>query len=169
MRTTLGKRNIGIFSADLNSFDFKMRKPEQVRQSVMARLKKRGKGIVLLHDFHRSTGEAAMALLNDLKAGGYKIVFRSRSSRWPRLPPTTSRLAGCRSAGKRKWGVELCGLVEDRVIDLDGVYDPCRPNDRLLLGKDDRRRRADDLNPEDRNEAAGLQQGRDVHPMRRSS
>jgi excisionase family DNA binding protein len=30
--------------------------------------------------------------------------------------------------------LELCGLVEARVIDLDGVYDPCRPNDRLLLG-----------------------------------
>ena len=29
---------------------------------------------------------------------------------------------------------ELCGLVEARVIDLDGVYNPCRPNDRLLLG-----------------------------------
>jgi DNA invertase Pin-like site-specific DNA recombinase len=25
-------------------------------------------------------------------------------------------------------------LVEARVIDPDGVYDPCRPNDRLLLG-----------------------------------
>src|SRR6267142_1268752 len=30
--------------------------------------------------------------------------------------------------------LELCGLVKARVIDLDGVYDPCRPNDRLLLG-----------------------------------
>ena len=30
--------------------------------------------------------------------------------------------------------LELSGLVEARVIDLDGVYDPCRPNDRLLLG-----------------------------------
>jgi DNA invertase Pin-like site-specific DNA recombinase len=30
--------------------------------------------------------------------------------------------------------LELCGLVEARVIDLDGVYDPCHPNDRLLLG-----------------------------------
>jgi len=30
--------------------------------------------------------------------------------------------------------LELCGLVEARVIDWDGVYDPCRPNDRLLLG-----------------------------------
>jgi DNA invertase Pin-like site-specific DNA recombinase len=30
--------------------------------------------------------------------------------------------------------LELCGLVEARVIDLDGVYNPCRPNGRLLLG-----------------------------------
>ena len=30
--------------------------------------------------------------------------------------------------------LELCGLVEAQVIDMDGVYDPCRPNDRLLLG-----------------------------------
>jgi DNA invertase Pin-like site-specific DNA recombinase len=30
--------------------------------------------------------------------------------------------------------LELCGLVEARVIDLEGIYNPCRPNDRLLLG-----------------------------------
>jgi len=30
--------------------------------------------------------------------------------------------------------LELCGLVDARVMDLDGIYDPCRPNDRLLLG-----------------------------------
>jgi peptidoglycan/xylan/chitin deacetylase (PgdA/CDA1 family) len=71
----LGKRNIAIFSADMDSFDFKMRKPEQVRQSVMAKLKKHGKGIVLMHDFQHATAEATADLLNDLKAGGYKIVF----------------------------------------------------------------------------------------------
>ena len=41
----------------MNSFDFKMRKPEQVRQSVMAKLKKYGKGIVLMHDFQQATAE----------------------------------------------------------------------------------------------------------------
>jgi peptidoglycan/xylan/chitin deacetylase (PgdA/CDA1 family) len=80
----LGKRNIAIFSADMDSFDFKMRKPEQVRQSVMAKLKKHGKGIVLMHDFQHATGEAAMDLLNDLKAAGYKIVFMK-----PKSPVTT--------------------------------------------------------------------------------
>ena len=80
----LGKRNIAIFSADLDSFDFKMRKPEQVRQSVMEKLKKNGKGIVLVHDFQHATAEGAMDLLNDLKAGGYKIVFMK-----PKFPVTT--------------------------------------------------------------------------------
>ena len=71
----LGKRNIAIFSTDMDSFDFKMRKPEQVRQSVMAKLKKHGKGIVLMHDFQHATGEAIGGLLQDLKAGGYRVVF----------------------------------------------------------------------------------------------
>jgi len=71
----LGKRNIAIFSADMDSFDFKMRKPDEVRQSVMSKLKKHGKGIVLMHDFQHATAEAAADLLNDLKAGGYKVVF----------------------------------------------------------------------------------------------
>lgn len=30
--------------------------------------------------------------------------------------------------------LERCGLVEARVIDLDGMYNPCLPNDRLLPG-----------------------------------
>ena len=70
----LGERNIGIFSTDMDSFDFKMRRPEQVRQSVLAKLKKHGRGIVLMHDFQQSTAAAATDLLNDLKANGYKVV-----------------------------------------------------------------------------------------------
>jgi hypothetical protein len=42
----LGERNIASFSTDIDSFDFKMRRPEQVIQSVMAKLQKRGKGII---------------------------------------------------------------------------------------------------------------------------
>jgi excisionase family DNA binding protein len=30
--------------------------------------------------------------------------------------------------------LELCGLVDARVIDLEGIYNPSLPNDRLLLG-----------------------------------
>jgi peptidoglycan/xylan/chitin deacetylase (PgdA/CDA1 family) len=80
----LGKRNIAIFSTDLDSFDFKMRKPEEVKKSVLTRLKKFGKGIVLMHDFQHATAEATMDLLNQLKAEGYKIVFMK-----PKFPVTT--------------------------------------------------------------------------------
>jgi peptidoglycan-N-acetylglucosamine deacetylase len=73
--TYLGQRNVAIFSTDFDSFDFKMRKPEQVRQAVMTKLKKFGKGIILMHDFQQATAGAAAQLLNDLKAGGYKVVF----------------------------------------------------------------------------------------------
>ena len=30
--------------------------------------------------------------------------------------------------------LEFCGLVGTLIVDEDGVYDPCHPNDRLLLG-----------------------------------
>jgi peptidoglycan/xylan/chitin deacetylase (PgdA/CDA1 family) len=70
----LGERNIGIFSTDLDSFDFKMRKPEQVIASVMKKLEKNGKGIVLMHDFQQATAAAAPELLKKLKEGGYKVV-----------------------------------------------------------------------------------------------
>ena len=73
--TYLGERNIGIFSTDFDSFDFKMRKPEQVVQSVMTKLKKFGKGIALMHDFQHATADATAELLKQLKAGGYKIVL----------------------------------------------------------------------------------------------
>ncbi len=70
----LGERNVGIFSTDMDSFDFKMRKPDQVIKSVMAKLEKHGKGIILMHDFQHATAEAAPELFKQLKAGGYKVV-----------------------------------------------------------------------------------------------
>lgn len=70
----LAERNIGIFSTDLDSFDFKMRKPEQVVASVMKKLEKHGKGIVLMHDFQAATAHGTADLLKKLKEGGYKIV-----------------------------------------------------------------------------------------------
>jgi peptidoglycan/xylan/chitin deacetylase (PgdA/CDA1 family) len=73
--TYLGERNIAIFSTDMDSFDFKIRKPEQVISSVLTKLKKNGKGIVLMHDFQRATADAAPELLKQLKTNGYRVVF----------------------------------------------------------------------------------------------
>ena len=74
MVTYLGERNIGIFSCDLDSFDFKARNAQQIIDTVMRKLEKNGKGIVLMHDFHKHTAEALPELLKRLKAGGYKVV-----------------------------------------------------------------------------------------------
>ena len=40
----------------------------------MSQLEKRGKGIILLHDFHKNTADALPELLRQFKAGGYKVV-----------------------------------------------------------------------------------------------
>ena len=74
MVTYLGQRNIAIFSTDMDSFDFTMRRPEQVVKSVMAKLQKHDKGIVLMHDFQHATAEALPEILKQLKANGYKLV-----------------------------------------------------------------------------------------------
>jgi peptidoglycan/xylan/chitin deacetylase (PgdA/CDA1 family) len=86
MVTYLGERNVAIFSTDLDSFDFKSRKPEQVITAVMNKLKKHGKGMVLMHDFQQVTAHALPELLNQLKAGGYKIVHMKSRDRLASLP-----------------------------------------------------------------------------------
>jgi peptidoglycan/xylan/chitin deacetylase (PgdA/CDA1 family) len=86
MVTYLGERNIAIFSADLDSFDFKLRKPEQIVKGIMAKLEKHHKGIVLMHDFQPATSHALPQLLAELKAGGYKIVHMKSHSAARTLP-----------------------------------------------------------------------------------
>jgi len=70
----LGSRNIAMFSCDLDSFDFRAKNPEQIVNTVMTKLDKQGKGIILMHDFQKHTAEALPTLLRRLKAGGYKVV-----------------------------------------------------------------------------------------------
>jgi hypothetical protein len=62
------------YLAQRNSRDFKIHKPEQVIKSVMGQLEKRGKGIILMHDFQHNTAETLPQLLQQLKAAGYKVV-----------------------------------------------------------------------------------------------
>jgi peptidoglycan/xylan/chitin deacetylase (PgdA/CDA1 family) len=72
--TYLGSRNVAIFSCDLDSFDFRAKDAAQVVNTVMTKLDKQGKGIILMHDFQKHTAEALPTLLRRLKAGGYKVV-----------------------------------------------------------------------------------------------
>jgi peptidoglycan/xylan/chitin deacetylase (PgdA/CDA1 family) len=73
--TYFGTRNVAMFSCDLDSFDFRKEStPDKVVSNVMTKLDKLGKGIILMHDFQKSTAEALPTLLRRLKAGGYKVV-----------------------------------------------------------------------------------------------
>jgi peptidoglycan/xylan/chitin deacetylase (PgdA/CDA1 family) len=86
MVTYLGTRNIAMFSCDLDSFDFKARNPKQVIDVTMKKLNKLGKGIILMHDFHKHTAEALPELLHILKAGGYKVVAMKAKAPVQSLP-----------------------------------------------------------------------------------
>jgi peptidoglycan/xylan/chitin deacetylase (PgdA/CDA1 family) len=84
LMTYLGTRNIATFSTDIDTFDFKLHKPEDVIKSAMTKLEKNGKGILLMHDFQHGTAEAMPELLRQLKANGYKLVHMV-----PKEPVTT--------------------------------------------------------------------------------
>jgi peptidoglycan-N-acetylglucosamine deacetylase len=83
----LEQRNVAIFSCDLDSFDFrKTSTPDKVVQTVMGKLDKLGKGIILMHDFQKHTADALPELLRRLKAGGYKVVQMKAKAPLQTLP-----------------------------------------------------------------------------------
>ena len=71
----LGKRNIAMFSTDIDSVDYKPQTADHLVKSLMQKLDKRGKGILLMHDIHKRTAQALPVILAQLKAKGYKIVY----------------------------------------------------------------------------------------------
>ncbi|WMT75158.1 polysaccharide deacetylase family protein [Bradyrhizobium sp. Ash2021] len=82
----LGNRNIAMFSCDVDSNDFKSSSPDQVIQTVMTKLDKQGKGIILMHDLQKHTAAALPTLLRRLKAGGYKVVQVRAKTQLETLP-----------------------------------------------------------------------------------
>jgi peptidoglycan/xylan/chitin deacetylase (PgdA/CDA1 family) len=74
MLTYLGQRNIASFSTDIDSWDFKIRKPEELVRSLMGKLNKLGKGIILMHDFQKVTSIALPQILGQLQKEGFKVV-----------------------------------------------------------------------------------------------
>ena len=74
MLTYLGGRNIASFSTDIDSFDFKIKKPEELTRSLIGKLNKLGKGIILMHDFQKGTATALPQILGELQKNGFKVV-----------------------------------------------------------------------------------------------
>jgi peptidoglycan/xylan/chitin deacetylase (PgdA/CDA1 family) len=102
----LASRNIAVFSMDVDSFDFKVKNSEQLVKSVMQKLEKKGKGILLMHDIQPGTAKALPMLLTELKAQGYKIVHMRAKSSVATLPEydalIETSVKGLPSAGAEK-------------------------------------------------------------------
>jgi peptidoglycan/xylan/chitin deacetylase (PgdA/CDA1 family) len=74
MLTYLGGRNIASFSTDIDSFDFKIKRPDELVRSLIGKLNKLGKGIILMHDFQKVTSIALPQILGELQKNGFKVV-----------------------------------------------------------------------------------------------
>jgi peptidoglycan-N-acetylglucosamine deacetylase len=71
----LDSRSLVTFSSDTVADDWHRHiKPSDITSRAMSRLEKRGKGILLLHDIHKSTVAALPELLKELKEKGFHIV-----------------------------------------------------------------------------------------------
>ena len=86
MLTYLGERNIASFSTDIDSWDFKIKKPEELTRSLIAKVQKAGKGIILMHDFQKSTSIALPQILDQLQKNGFKVVHMVPRSTLATLP-----------------------------------------------------------------------------------
>jgi peptidoglycan-N-acetylglucosamine deacetylase len=74
MLTYLGERNVASFSTDIDSWDFKIKKPDELTKSLVGKVRKAGKGIVLMHDFQKGTSIALPQILDQLQKDGFKVV-----------------------------------------------------------------------------------------------
>lgn len=78
-------RQMPVFGADLWASDWNKMTPERELDLVMTRLRKEGRGILLLHDIKAQTADMLPALLRRLKAEGFRIVHVAPGARAPEL------------------------------------------------------------------------------------
>ncbi len=74
VREYLAGRNIAVFGIDVDSLDYRMRKPDKVVDNVLKGLIKTGGGIILFHDIHEVTAKALPTVLDELKRHGFHVV-----------------------------------------------------------------------------------------------
>lgn len=74
MISYLQSRDTGVFSIEVDSYDYRTKSAGEVHRKVLAQLKDKGKGIILFHDIQTSTAKDLKGLLDELKRRGYKVV-----------------------------------------------------------------------------------------------
>lgn len=88
LRKWLSQRGVTVLDVDIDSKDYFKDSADTIVKRTMARVKARGKGIILFHDIHARSVAALPAFLRELKASGYKVVALKSNRR----PSTGSSL-----------------------------------------------------------------------------
>jgi len=118
---------------------FQASTPDKIVETVMTKVNKLGKGIILMHDFQKHIGEALPTLLGRLKAGGYKVVQMKAKALMQTIASYDAELEGrktCRdqfeAGGRvlcRRWGIR--GRTGRRCRIGDVIYIALPRNDCL--------------------------------------
>jgi len=74
LRTGLGNAQVVVLDVDIDSKDYMDQTPQQVLETTLARLDRRGNGIILFHDIHPRTVEMLPDFLTALRERGYRVV-----------------------------------------------------------------------------------------------
>lgn len=74
LRRHLAARGVVVIDVDIDSKDYFVSTPAQVRERALAKIEKKGSGIVLFHDLHARTAAMLPGFLDELDARGYKVV-----------------------------------------------------------------------------------------------
>lgn len=82
----LSERQIVNLSVDIIPGDTDGLGPARLIRRTLSQLKRRGKGIILLHDIKPATAKAVPGLLSALKARGYKLVHIVSSKPYQPVP-----------------------------------------------------------------------------------
>jgi len=74
VRASLGEQNLIVLGVQVDSQDYLKSSPQEVIDRTLARLDKRGSGIILFHDIHPVTAALLPEFLQALADRGYKVV-----------------------------------------------------------------------------------------------
>lgn len=97
----LNRLDYGVFAIDVDSHDYKFSKPTSMINRVMSELKRKGKGIILMHDIQKVTAKGFGQLLDRLDDEGYKIVhIKGRGGKDPQEPILVSSASDKKTKSK---------------------------------------------------------------------
>lgn len=74
LRRHLAMKGLVVIDPTVDSKDYFVSSPDQVRSRTIAALQRKGSGIVLFHDIHKRTVDMLPAFLAELKAKGFRVV-----------------------------------------------------------------------------------------------